>query len=89
MTDSDDTARAKKMPVSRSATDQARADRDDHVEQEGADQHDDGAALNTHAVGPSGMRSSFWTNLAAVGHQLERAVRARPPWGPSRLCMQP
>ena len=76
MTDSDDTARAKKMPTSRSAIDQVLAGREDGVEQQRRHQHDERRRLEDEAVGPVGDEVFLLHELGAVGQQLEQAAGA-------------
>ena len=83
ITEIDDTARAKKMPTSRSANHGVGAEGDDGVDSRNVrHQHDDRRqALKTQRSARSGTRSSFWSELADLGEQLQRAVGDRPPSG--------
>ena len=68
MTDSDDTARAKKMPVSRSSTTRSGPAGIDDVEQERRHEHDERApAAKTPAVGLAREDVLLLEELDAVG----------------------
>ena len=86
MTDSDETARAKKMPTSRSSTTRCWLAGSTTYSSSVLISTTIGAVLNTKRSALSGMRSSFWTNLAPSASSWSRP-RGPASWGPLRLCI--
>ena len=87
ITEIDDTARAKKTPVSRASTTASGPTGEHHVQDERRHQHDHRGQHEDLLVGTVGADVLLLEELDGLGDELEGAVGGRVSIGPRRLCM--